>query len=202
MGRSGYRDEGRWRSRRGHSIPRTSVGRRCALEGLILKQQNRAWGFSRAERCFPVLLFGSNSPCSSLRSRTARWLHKSILWRGEALSISSGPGFGMVPTQRQISFLFCGSWADSGPSSGAPCFRMVINLYLSTFCVWYPQLHSLSVESLTPGLQGLCILPLLRSALLWLPSILGPPHTPPPVCSICFSVTSFSVLPASLSYSL
>lgn len=128
MGRSGYRDEGRWRSRTGHSIPGTNVGRRCALEGLILKRQNRAWGFSRAERCFPVLPFGSNSTCSSLRSRTARWLHKSILRRGEALNISSGPGFGMVPTQRQISFLFCGSWADSGPSSGAPYSRMVISL--------------------------------------------------------------------------
>lgn len=101
--------------------------------------------------------------------------------------------YGTPPKGRSLSCFE--ARADSGSSSGAPCFRMVISLYLSTFCVWYPQLRSLSVaKSQTPGLQGACIF-FLRSVLLWLPNILGPPSSSAllPLCQQLLSSSCSSV---------
>lgn len=68
---------------------------------------------------------------------TGCWPHKSIWRRGEGLNSNSVPGFGTVPTQRQSSFLSPqhGSWTDSGPSSGAPCFLRWSSVRISAFSI-------------------------------------------------------------------
>lgn len=127
--------------------------------------------------CFPVLLFDPDSTCSSSPySCAGYWLHKSIWLRGEGLNPSSVPGFEMVSTQRQLSFLFSQSGSRSSPSSGASWFQVVVSLYPNTFLLWnlWPPsspLHLLLISLTSRTLDQSAMI--FHSTLLWFPGIPG-----------------------------